>query len=129
MRDLDSVAAVAQHAEILGFDSLWVLDRLLWPAQPQAPYPIGGGSLPEHYKRVLDPLETLTFAGALTRKIALGTSVLNLPWYNPVLLARRLTSLDVLSGGRLRVGFGMGWSPRRGCGGGFTLAGAWQACG
>jgi len=107
----DSVAAVAQHAEVLGFDSLWVLDRLLWPAQPQAPYPIGDGSLPENYKRVLDPLETLTFAGALTRKIALGTSVLNLPWYNPVLLARRLTSLDVLSGGRLRVGFGMGWSP------------------
>ena len=72
---------------------------------------VGDGSLPENYKRVLDPLETLTFAGALTRKIALGTSVLNLPWYNPVLLARRLTSLDVLSGGRLRVGFGMGWSP------------------
>jgi probable F420-dependent oxidoreductase len=42
--------------------------------------------------------------------VALGTSVLNLPWYPPVLLARRLTTLDVLSGGRLRVGFGMGWS-------------------
>jgi probable F420-dependent oxidoreductase len=63
------------------------------------------------YKRVLDPLETLTFAAALTRKIALGTSILNLPWYNPVLLARSLTSVDVLSGGRLRVGFGIGWSP------------------
>jgi len=53
----------------------------------------------------------LTFAAALTRKIALGTSVVNLPWYNPVLLARRLTSLDVLSSGRLRVGLGIGWSP------------------
>jgi probable F420-dependent oxidoreductase len=60
---------------------------------------------------VLDPLETLTFAAARTRRVALGTSVLNLPWYNPVLLARQLTTLDVLSVGRLRIGFGMGWSP------------------
>ena len=73
--------------------------------------PIGDGSLPVKYKNVLDPLETLTFAAAHTRRIALGTSVLNLPWYNPVLLACRLTTVDVLSAGRLRVGFGIGWSP------------------
>jgi alkanesulfonate monooxygenase SsuD/methylene tetrahydromethanopterin reductase-like flavin-dependent oxidoreductase (luciferase family) len=60
---------------------------------------------------VLDPLETLTFAAAHTRRVALGTSVLNLPWYNPVLLARQLTTLDVLSAGRLQIGFGIGWSP------------------
>ena len=48
---------------------------------------------------------------ARTERIALGTSVLNLPWYNPVLLARRLATLDVLSGGRLRIGLGIGWSP------------------
>lgn len=107
----ESVAAVAQRAEALGYDSLWVLDRLLWPVEPQVPYPLGDGSLPERYKRALDPVETLTFAAALTRKIALGPSVLNVPWYNPVLLARRLASLDVLSGGRLRVGLGIGWSP------------------
>jgi probable F420-dependent oxidoreductase len=53
----------------------------------------------------------LTFAAAHTGRIALGTAVLNLPWYNPVLLARRLTTLDILSAGRLRVGFGIGWSP------------------
>jgi probable F420-dependent oxidoreductase len=107
----EPVAAIAQRAEALGYDSLWVLDRLLWPVKPQAPYPVGDGSLPEVYKRALDPVETLTFAAALTRKIALGTSILNMPWYNPVLLARSLTSLDVLSGGRLRVGLGIGWSP------------------
>src|SRR5215831_18586224 len=107
----EAVVAVAQRAEALGYDSLWVLDRLLWPVNPQARYPLGDGSLPEQYKRALDPVETLTFAAALTRKIALGTSVVNLPWYNPVLLARRLTSLDVLSCGRLRVGLGIGWSP------------------
>lgn len=107
----DSLVTVAQRAEDLGFDGLWVLDRILFPVKPRAPYPVGDGSLPVKYKHTLDPLETLTFVAANTRRIWLGTSILNLPWYNPVLLARRLTTLDVLSGGRLRVGFGMGWSP------------------
>jgi probable F420-dependent oxidoreductase len=107
----DALITVAQHAEDLGFDSLWVLDRTLYPINPRALYPVGDGTLPVKYKSVLDPLETLTFAAAHTRRVALGTSVLNLPWYTPVLLARQLTTLDVLSGGRLRVGFGMGWSP------------------
>jgi probable F420-dependent oxidoreductase len=106
-----SITKVAGRAEELGYDSLWVLDRLLYPLNPRVPYPIGDGSLPEPYKRVLDPLQTLAFAAAHTEKIGIGTSVLNLPWYNPVLLARTLASLDVLSGGRLRVGFGIGWSP------------------
>jgi probable F420-dependent oxidoreductase len=107
----DALVTVAQRAEALGFDSLWVLDRILYPVNPRTPYPATpDGVLPDLYKRVLDPLETLTFVAAHTRRVALGTSVLNLPWYPPVLLARRLTTLDVLSGGRLRVGFGMGWS-------------------
>ena len=50
-----------------------------------------------------DPVETLTFAAAHTRRIALATGVVNIPWYNPVLLARRLTTLDIFSGGRLRA--------------------------
>ena len=67
-------------------------------------------------------MDTLTFAAAHTSRIALATGVLNLPWYNPVLLARRLTTLDVLSGGRLRAGFGIGWSPDE-----YEAAGApWQ---
>ena len=107
----DALVMVAKRAEDLGFDSLWVLDRILWPVNPRVPYPIGDGFLPVKYKSVLDPVETLTFVAAHTRRIALGTSVLNLPWYNPVLLARRLTTLDILSAGRLRVGFGIGWSP------------------
>src|SRR5215470_6484424 len=107
----EALVTAAKRSEDLGFHSLWVLDRILWPVSPRVPYPIGDGSLPVKYKNVLDPLETLTFAAAHTHHIALGTSVLNLPWYNPVLLARRLTTLDVLSAGRLRIGFGMGWSP------------------
>ncbi|HKX19120.1 MAG TPA: LLM class F420-dependent oxidoreductase [bacterium] len=106
-----SVASVAQRVETLGYDSVWVTDRLLFPLTPQTPYPATpDGALPEPYKRVLDPLETLTFVAGHTKRIALGTSVLDMPFYNPVVLARRLTTLDVLSGGRLRVGLGQGWS-------------------
>ncbi|MBI2816439.1 MAG: TIGR03619 family F420-dependent LLM class oxidoreductase [Acidobacteria bacterium] len=78
--------------------------------KPQTPYPATpDGSLPEDYKYSLDPLETLTFAAGRTKRIGLGTSVLDMPFYNPVVLARRLTTLDVLSEGRLRVGLGQGW--------------------
>jgi probable F420-dependent oxidoreductase len=118
----EALVSVAKRAEESGFDSLWVLDRILWPVNPRAPYPIGDGSLPVKYKSVLDPLETLTFAAAHTRRVALGTSVLNLPWYTPVLLARQLTTLDIFSGGRLKVGLGIGWSPDE-----YEAAGAaWQ---
>jgi len=107
----EAISKVAQHAEALGYDSLWTIERLLWPVRPQTPYPVTpDGSLPEGYKYCLDPLDTLTFAAAQTQKITLGTSVLDIPYYNPVLLARRLTTLDQLSGGRLRVGLGLGWS-------------------
>jgi len=107
----DAIVRVAQRAEALGYDSLWVTDRLLYPLNPQTPYPgTPGGKLPEPYKRVIDPVETLLFAAAHTRRIALGTSVLDMPFYTPVVLGRRLTAVDVFSGGRLRAGFGQGWS-------------------
>jgi len=79
--------------------------------KPQVPYPVtADGSLPEGYKYSLDPLDTLTFVAARTKKIALGPSVLDIPYYNPVTLARRLATIDALSNGRLRVGLGLGWS-------------------
>jgi probable F420-dependent oxidoreductase len=107
----EAVSKVAERAEALGYDSLWTIERLLWPVKPQTPYPVTpDGSLPEFYKHSLDPLDTLTFAAAQTKKIGLGTSVLDIPYYNPVTLARRLTTIDFLSKGRLRVGLGLGWS-------------------
>ena len=106
-----AIVEAAQQAEALGYESLWTNDRLLYPVNPQTPYPATpDGALPQAFRQVLDPLETLTFAAAHTTRITLGTSVLDLPYYNPVVLARRLTTLDVLSGGRLRVGMGLGWS-------------------
>lgn len=105
------IIKAAGQAEELGYDTLWVADRLLYPVNPRTPYPAtADGSLPELYKNALDPLETLTFAAANTNRIGLATGVLDIPFYNPVVLARQLTTLDVLSGGRLRAGFGLGWS-------------------
>lgn len=107
----EAIVTVAQRAEALGYNSLWTVERLLWPVNPQTPYPASpDGSLPEVYKYSLDPLDTLTYAAAATKTIRLGTSVLDIPYYNPVTLARRLTTIDVLSKGRLNVGFGIGWS-------------------
>jgi probable F420-dependent oxidoreductase len=107
----EAVSKVAQHAESLGYDSLWTIERVLWPVNPQTPYPVTpDGSLPEGYKYCLDPLDTLTFVAGQTKKVFLGTSVLDIPYYNPVMLARRLATIDYLSSGRLKVGLGLGWS-------------------
>jgi probable F420-dependent oxidoreductase len=105
------VSKVARRAEELGYDSLWTFERVLYAVKPQNPYPgTADGTWPESFRRMLDPLDTLTFAAAQTKKIFLGTSVLDIPYYNPVMLARRLTTIDYLSNGRLRVGLGLGWS-------------------
>jgi len=105
-----AVCASAEAAEALGYHSLWVFDRLLAPLEPAAGY-LGDEPLPEEQATSLDPLATLTYAAAVTERVRLGTSVLAGPWYPPLLLARSLASLDVLSGGRLTVGLGLGWSP------------------
>jgi probable F420-dependent oxidoreductase len=107
----DTIARFAQTAEALGYDSLWVNERLMWPLKPREPYSdTPDGSLPEPYKYILDAIETLTFVAPLTRRVQLGTSILVAPYHGPVMLARRLATLDILSGGRLICGIGIGWS-------------------
>jgi probable F420-dependent oxidoreductase len=107
----ENVIHMAQNAESEGFDSLWVFERLLWPINPQTPYPATpDGSLPSEYQTIFDPLETLTFVAGITNKIALGTSVIDMLFHNPVVLARRFATLDVLSEGRAICGLGIGWS-------------------
>lgn len=107
----DSVRAMATEAEARGYTSLWVIDRLLDPVEPRTQYPATiDGSLPPEQKIALDPLVTLATTAALTTRIRIGTNVLVAPWYRPVVLARSLASLDVLSRGRLDIGLGLGWS-------------------
>ena len=108
----DALIQVAQRAEELGYDSLWVTERTLFPLDPAVPYVASAdGSLPDVYRDVIDPLTALAFVASATERVTIGPSVLNIPWYNPTLLARSLTALDVVSKGRLKVGLGMGWSP------------------
>jgi probable F420-dependent oxidoreductase len=107
----ETVADVARLAEELGLHGLWVHDRVLFPVVPRERYPASpDGRLPAQSRRVMDPLAVLTFAAAVTTRLRLGTAVLVTPWYTPVLLARSLATLDVLSDGRLDVGLGVGWS-------------------
>lgn len=107
----ENIIQMAQEAEKEGIDSLWVFERLLWPINPQTPYPaIQDGSLPIEYQTMLDPLETLTYVAANTSKITLGTCVIDMLFHNPVMLARRFATLDVLSEGRTICGLGIGWS-------------------
>jgi len=107
----EAIRSVAERAEQVGYDSLWVLERTLVPVNPIIPYPATkDGKLPDEYKIVFDPIESLTFAAAVTSRIRLGTSVLVLGNHFPLSLARRLATLDVLSRGRLICGLGIGWS-------------------
>ena len=107
----ENLIRYAKMSEESGFDSVWVLERLLWPVNPQSPYPATpDGSLPSAYQSVLDPLDTLSFVAANTDKISLGTSVIDALFHNPVVLGKRFATLDILSGGRAICGLGIGWS-------------------
>ncbi|MEU6826462.1 LLM class F420-dependent oxidoreductase [Streptomyces atriruber] len=105
------VPAVAQAAEDIGYESLWVYERILFPEPAtQGLYGIPGRPWPDSYRSVADPLITLTLAAAVTERARLGTSVLVAPLHVPFQLARTLASLDAASGGRVVAGFGTGWS-------------------
>ena len=107
----DNIRLVATEAELMGFDSVWTNERLLVPVSAKTPYPGNAeGVLDEEYKTHLDHLTCMTYVSAITERVRLGVSVINVPWYNPVLLAKRLAAMDVLSSGRITVGVGLAWS-------------------
>ena len=107
----DALVTVAQRAEALGYRALWTFQRLFYPVAPRDEYyGAPGATWPAPFASVMDPLTVLAFVAAHTRAIRLGVSVLILPLYQPVVLAKALATLDVLSAGRLDVGLGLGWS-------------------
>lgn len=95
---LENIISLAKEADQKGFDSLWVLERLLWPLSPHP-----GENFPPDWQEVLEPLELLTYVAAITNRVKLGTSVIDI-------LAKRFATLDLLSGGRAITGLGIGWS-------------------
>jgi len=105
------VTAVARDAERIGFDSLWVFERALFPEDPsQGVFGIPGLPWPDDYRSVADPLVTLALAAAVTGRARLGSSVLIAPLHGPFQFARTLGTLDAASGGRVLAGLGTGWS-------------------
>ena len=99
-----------RRAERLGYRSLWTFQRLLVPA---------GSQLAPVYRSVLDPLVSLGFLAAATSSIRLGVAMVCHPFTSPLLLAKQAATVDVLSGGRLDLGIGIGWLPEE-----FTGSGA-----
>jgi probable F420-dependent oxidoreductase len=97
----ENLGHIAQRAEQLGYRTLWTFQRLLAPLDD---------SWGETYRSVQDPIVALAYAAARTSTIRLGVAVVNMPFFAPVLLAKQLTTLDILSHGRLDVGLGAGWS-------------------
>ena len=109
-RDLTSFGAQAEEA---GYASLWTFQRLLIPA---------GAKMDPVYQSVLDPMVALGFLAAGTSRIRLGVALINMPFISPGLLAKQATTVDVLSGGPLDLGLGIGWLPEE-----FRLTGASMA--
>jgi probable F420-dependent oxidoreductase len=94
-----AIETVARRAETLAISDVWVSDHVLQPARQRYPSPY-----------LFEPLLTLGWAAAATERVGIGTSVLVVPQYHPLDLANRLASLDNLSGGRLQLTVGVGWS-------------------
>jgi probable F420-dependent oxidoreductase len=107
----DNQVTVARRAEELGYSSLWVAQRLLYPLEPRNDYPSAPGQpWPSPFERLVDPIVTLAFVAGATRRIRLGTATLIAAYVPPVVLAKQLATLDIVSGGRLDVGLSLGWS-------------------
>src|SRR3954466_13985212 len=99
----DALATAATAAEEAGFDSLWAGEHVVLPDPQVPPSPMA----PQD--PALDPLLALAWAAASTRSIRLATGIVILPQRNPVVLAKQVASLDVLSGGRFVFGIGVGY--------------------
>ncbi|MCB0976092.1 MAG: LLM class F420-dependent oxidoreductase [Acidimicrobiales bacterium] len=103
--------ACLQAMEKAGFESAWTVEHVLVPVGYESEYPYArSGRMPggEHVP-IPDPLIWLAFAAAVTEKLVLGTGILILPQRNPAIAAKEIATLDLLSGGRVRLGVGVGW--------------------
>ncbi|HUJ75267.1 MAG TPA: TIGR03619 family F420-dependent LLM class oxidoreductase, partial [bacterium] len=107
------IVPLAQQVEALGFESLWLPEHPLIPVDFSTPY-AGGGPLPDYYRHSLDPFAALAAAAAATTKLRLGTGICLLAERNPLIVAKEVATVDLISGGRFELGVGAGWLKEEG---------------
>jgi len=100
---------LAVELETRGFESMWVTEHTHIPTSRATPWP-GGPELPEEYRRTLDPYVALSAAAAVTERLRLGTGIALVAQHDPIVLAKTVASLDLLSHGRVELGIGVGWN-------------------
>lgn len=103
------IAEIAHEVENLGFESFFIPEHPVIPIDFKTVPPYGGGNLPEHYGRWMDPFIALSVAAAVTRRVKLGTGICLFPEREPIVTAKLIATLDVISGGRVVLGVGAGW--------------------
>jgi len=100
---------LALAAEARGFESIWFPEHTHIPASRKTPFP-GGTDLPKEYWHTHDPFVALGAAAAVTKRLRLGTGVCLVIERDPIVLAKEVASLDMISGGRVELGIGAGWN-------------------
>lgn len=109
--DPEWMTRFAQHAEANGFESLYTVEHVIVPGTYREAYPYSEtGRMPLAVDcPIPDPLDLLAFLAGRTTTLRLATGVLVGPHHHPLMLAKRLATIDVLSGGRMTLGVGVGW--------------------
>ena len=102
-------AELGRALEERGFESLFLCEHTHIPVSRRTPFP-AGGELPKRYIHTHDPFVALSFAATATKKLRLGTGICLVPQRDPIVTAKAIASLDVLSGGRFEFGIGGGWN-------------------
>src|SRR5918999_3319045 len=108
----DHILGLAELAESSGLESIWVADHVIFPTTFASRYPYSPtGTFPVDMTKepLLEPMATMGVLVGATQRVKIGTAVLVMPYRNPVVLARMLVTLDVLSAGRTVLGAGVGW--------------------
>src|SRR5688500_6022938 len=107
----DGARALGTIADELGYESLWTVEHVVVPTGYESTYPYSpSGKMPgSEDAPIPDPLIWLAYVAAATTRVRIATGILILPQRNPLILAKEIATLDVLSGGRLTLGVGIGW--------------------
>jgi len=108
-RTIDPIT-LAREVEARGFESLYFPEHTHIPVSRVTPPPTGDEELKDEYKRTLDPLVAMGAAAAVTSTIVLGTGVSLVAQHDPIVMAKQLATLDVMSNGRITLGVGFGWN-------------------